>query len=656
MAIETMKRVAAIVPADVMGDFTSWLHGKSVIHLARLREELPLNYAPCGLSGEKTREKTAKLEQIMAFCEAWGGAKKSFLENIFSAKTTARMKELKAAAEETDIGKLNEQVTGLRQRRDVVIERAGAIEKEIERLKPFAETPVLLASLGRLKNVKVSLIRLGRRAQEEIAVSAGERLAWEKLAGELFWAAYPANDEETEAYLNSLGAIREEIPQVEAPVKERLAVLAEEKAKNAKETAKLDKESREFAKNGAKIELALGYWQSEMHQAEGLEKVVASKRLGVAHGYVPARELENFRAEVAAKYEGEVLAEDPKPEEDVPVKITTGRFMKPARLLVNMFGVPLYNSIDPTPFLALVFLAFFGICYSDAVYGIMLIIISWLLRRRFRYNEGLKNFFTLFIYGGVSTFIFGALLGSWAANLSDFLPPGNILAKIRGWVPSFDPLGKPIIALVITIGIGVANQYFGLVMRMWRDWRRGDKAGAVCDGGLWFFYLTGVIILVSTMFTEVPALAVKIAVWLLIIGAIGLVLTQGRTEKTLFAKFLVGVVSLYGIMGSYGVTSFVGDVLSYSRLLALGLTTGIVGMSFNILADILSKVPSIGLALFIGMVIFGHTFNFMMSIIGAFVHSARLILLEFFGRFYEVGGLRYEPFGFRSERVELIEN
>ena len=655
MAIETMKRVAAVIPADTTGSFTSWLYGKSVMHLARMREELPENYAPYVQAGEKTREKAAKLEQIMAFCETWGGAKKSFLENIFSAKTTARMEELKAADGEIDADELSEEVAELRRRRDVVMERAAAIEKEIERLKPFADVQTLLAPLGKLKYVKVSLVRLGRRSQEEIAVSPPQRLAWEKLAGDLFWTAYPANDEEAESYLNSLGAVREEIPLVEMPVKERLAVLAGEKARNAEDIARLDEDSRAFAKNGAKIELALGYQQAELHQAEGLEKVLASKRVGVAHGYIPAKELEDFRAEVRANYEGEVLAEDPKAEEDVPVKITTGKFMKPAKLLVNMFGVPLYNSIDPTPFLALVFLAFFGICYSDAVYGIMLIIISLLLRRRFRHNEGLKNFFTLFIYGGVSTFIFGALLGSWAANLSDFLPKGNILAKIRGIVPSFDPLGKPIIALVITIGIGVANQYFGLVMRMWRDWRRGDKAGAVCDGGLWFFYLSGVIILVSTMFTTVPGVAVKVATWLLIIGAIGLVLTQGRGEKTLFAKFLVGVVSLYGIMGTYGVTSFVGDVLSYSRLLALGLTTSIVGMSFNILADILSKVPSIGLALFIGMVIFGHTFNFMMSIIGAFVHSARLILLEFFGRFYEVGGLRYEPFGFHSERVELIQ-
>ncbi len=136
-------------------------------------------------------------------------------------------------------------------------------------------------------------------------------------------------------------------------------------------------------------------------------------------------------------------------------------------------------------------------------------------------------------------------------------------------------------------------------------------------------------------------------------GALGLVLTQGRHEESIVARFLVGGVSLYGIMGTYGATSFIGDALSYSRLLALGLTTSIVGMSFNILADLTSDVPGVGVVLFAVLAILGHTFNFFISIIGAFVHSARLILLEFFGRFYEAGGVRYEPFGFRSERIEV---
>jgi V/A-type H+-transporting ATPase subunit I len=143
----------------------------------------------------------------------------------------------------------------------------------------------------------------------------------------------------------------------------------------------------------------------------------------------------------------------------------------------------------------------------------------------------------------------------------------------------------------------------------------------------------------------------KVARVLLMVGGTGLVLTQGRREKGLVPKFLTGLVSLYGIMGTYGCTSFVGDIISYSRLLALGLTTTIIGMSFNIVAEL---VGSAGTVFFVLALILGHTLNFFISIIGAFVHPARLIFLEFFGRFYEGGGHRFRPYGFQSSKIQLL--
>jgi V/A-type H+-transporting ATPase subunit I len=104
-------------------------------------------------------------------------------------------------------------------------------------------------------------------------------------------------------------------------------------------------------------------------------------------------------------------------------------------------------------------------------------------------------------------------------------------------------------------------------------------------------------------------------------------------------------------MGTYGCTSFVGDIISYSRLLALGLTTTIIGMAFNIIAGL---VGSAGTVFFVITVIVGHALNFFISVLGSFVHPARLIFLEFFGRFYEAGGLRFRPYGFQSSRIQLL--
>jgi len=153
---------------------------------------------------------------------------------------------------------------------------------------------------------------------------------------------------------------------------------------------------------------------------------------------------------------------------------------------------------------------------------------------------------------------------------------------------------------------------------------------------------------VGRIFTNIPAAVFNTGLWLFTAGAVGLVLTQGRDIKNIFGRLAGGLVSLYGIMGSYGITAFIGDTLSYCRLLALGLTTSIVAMTFNLMAGMLKGIPYVGMILFLLLLLIGHVFNFAISVLGAFVHSMRLIYVEFFGRFYEAGSRPFQPLGFDS--------
>lgn len=651
-----MKRVAALVPADELEGFTAWLHGRSLVHLTGIAEELPQHYTPSSTSDAVARDTLASYEQILAFCDAWGGAAKPFLDNMFSARTVARMSDLEAAAKKLDTKELLGAVVKLRERRDSVVQRIGTLDKEIERLQPFTQVEISLGSLEAFRHTRVALVRLARRAQEELEGLVPETVYCERLEQDLFWIASLAADATADTFMSSIGATSEDIPHLDQPVADRLDALRMSKGKLAEDLEEIESECRAFASRGREVELALAYWQSETHRLEGLRTILGSARIGVAHGYVPARELERLTDEVRTRFSGEVIAEDPQPGENVPVRLRVHPLLKPVTVLVNMFGLPDYFSIDPTAYITLTFLAFFGICYSDAIYGIALTAVAAGLMYKFRNNLGLRSFFQLFLYCGISTFIAGALLGTWAGDLYEekYLGPGNPLLKVRNiFYMNFDPLKQAQLALVGAILIGIANQYFGIVLRMVRDIRKGDPSAAVYDGVFWLLYLTGIVILVSTLLTSVREGIVTAGTVMFVSGAVGLVLTQGRAEKGFATKAVTGVVSLYGIMGTYGATSFVGDALSYSRLMALGLTTGIVGQSFNVLAGIASDIPTIGIVLFVLVLVLGHVFNFLMSIIGAFVHAARLILLEFFGRFYEAGGSRFEPFGFRSERVEI---
>ena len=321
-----------------------------------------------------------------------------------------------------------------------------------------------------------------------------------------------------------------------------------------------------------------------------------------------------------------------------------------------MFGLPSYFSFDPTPFLTIGFLLFFGICFGDVAYGLMLMGFSYYIMYKYKNHESIKNFFKLFFYAGVSTAIIGAITGAWAGDLHNakYLGENNLLLRLRNSLMLIDPLAKPVVALVFAIGLGIINQFYGISLRMYGELKKGNVGNAIYDCVFWLIFLPGILIISMPLFMEMHGWLFKIGLYITIGGAVGLALTQGRNEKGWIGRILTGFISIYGIMGSYGCTSFISDILSYSRLLALGLTTSIIAMSFNIIADIVKSIDIIGIGAFILVLILGHTFNFLMCIISSFVHSARLIFLEFFNRFYQGGAIRFRPYGFSSKRIQLI--
>ena len=180
--------------------------------------------------------------------------------------------------------------------------------------------------------------------------------------------------------------------------------------------------------------------------------------------------------------------------------------------------------------------------------------------------------------------------------------------------------------------------------------------GVFSDGLCWIVTLSGLLMMVGKVFGPIPPALFTTGVWFFWIGALGLVLTQGRESSGIAGRLGTGLMSLYGIVGAYGITAFVGDTLSYCRLLALGLTTSIIAMALNLMAGMVRDVPYVGTVLFIGILVAGHLFNFLISALGAFVHSMRLIFVEFFGRFYETGGRRFQPLGFDTDSCIMEKN
>ena len=197
--------------------------------------------------------------------------------------------------------------------------------------------------------------------------------------------------------------------------------------------------------------------------------------------------------------------------------------------------------------------------------------------------------------------IFGSLTGGWAGDLYNpaYLGENNLLLRIKERITLLDVLSKPVVALVAAICLGILNQFYGIALRMYGELRRKNVVNALSDGLLWLIMLPGFLILLSDVFIKVPEDVYRVGKYMAILGAIGLVCTQGRNEKGIAAKIFTGIVSLYGIVVTYGCSSFIGDILSYTRILALSLTTTNIGMALNIVAVLVKTGTVLGTVLFV---------------------------------------------------------
>ena len=338
-----------------------------------------------------------------------------------------------------------------------------------------------------------------------------------------------------------------------------------------------------------------------------------------------------------------------KPEEgeDFPILLKNNAFAEPFESITELYSLPATSNIDPTTVMAPFYVLFFGMMLGDVGYGLMFSLGCYLILKKFDIEGTFGKMLKVFFWGGISTIFWGVMYGSW---FGDGLVVGakhlfNINLPITYlWV---DPLKEPMTVLLVSFVMGLVHLFVGMGMSAYMSIRDGHLMDALMDVGLWYLFIIGPILwLAGDMIIPGSVLSV-IGKWMTIASAIGLVLTQGRAKPNIVGKLTSGVLSLYGITG------YLGDVLSYSRLLALGLATGVISSVLSLIGSMGSGIS--GAILFILVFIFGHILNFAINGLGSFVHSARLQYVEFFGKFYEGGGDAFAPFTKKTKYIKIKE-
>ncbi len=438
-----------------------------------------------------------------------------------------------------------------------------------------------------------------------------------------------------------------ELPIKNHDVKEELKRIKERKGELEKELGSKDEELKVVGFNNEDLQIVHDYYVWERDKIYAEQMAYNTQYAFSLEGWAPVKkmdEMKNKLQELTSAFEINEI--EPKEGEQAPVAIKNGNFIGSFESVTNIYGLPLPHEIDPTPFLASFFIIFFGLCLTDAGYGLLLFILCGLALKFLKFPDGTKKLVKLIMLGGIMTFFLGALFGGWFGMTADQAPwfltydkmvDGEMVKAFKWQVISSTEGSGPLTFLIIAAILGYIQVLFGILIDGFWKLKNKQIWDAILDSFLWFYFLVIMGLFgVSKAGIFLGDYAQTIT-YLVYFGVGALILTQGRKKGNIVMKLLSGVLSLYGLVGYFA------DILSYSRLMALGLGTGIIGFAFNTIGGLVANIPVVGIIFAIVVILIGHTLNIAISTLGAFIHSSRLQFVEFFGKFMEGGGKTFKP-------------
>ncbi len=380
------------------------------------------------------------------------------------------------------------------------------------------------------------------------------------------------------------------------------------------------------------------YFGSRLKRTEVLNRALASREVFFIEGWIDEEDTHLLQDLISSHSGVDLKWTAPREDENPPIKLKNNKLAKPYEALTGLYAYPKSNEIDPSPYVGLFFGLFFAFCLTDAMYGLLLVIIGFLLMRRL--PEG-KKYLWIFVVGGIFTIFAGAITGGWLGDIDRLFPA---LFTFRHRFMLLNPFENPLNFLYLSLGFGVIQIGTGLLISIKEKLKKRKFLDASANEISWVLFFIFLAIGYATK--------IKIFSYLVFLPLIMILLFSWRSNSW-FKQIAKGAFTLFR-----GLIGFLGNILSYSRIMALGLVTAGLAMSVNVLTVLIKDMfPVVGPILAVFVFIGGHIFSLAINTLSGFVHTMRLQFAEFFSYFYEGGGEKFEPLGFagRYTRIEPIK-
>jgi len=542
-----------------------------------------------------------------------------------------------------------------------IVEQSEQIDAEIERLQgEYDHLRVKLEHLKPWKNLDTAVEEIGPTEKATALAGFIPLQNFEDLKEVIAepGAAIQVVEQTTTRNACIIAALNENFPDVQKALRQadfeqvnfegmtgKVRDLIDEYNNRIEKTRREIQEKKEQAKKLAeellKLQILYDHTLNLLNREQTKTASPATQQTVLLEGWVKRDDYKKLEKSISQFKASSLQKLEPVEDEDVPVEIENKNVIKPFEVITRLYGMPKYFEVDPTAFLAPFFALFFALCLTDAGYGLIIIAAMIYFIRKI---QGDKKLMWMLGICSAITVAAGALTGGWFGDaVQKFIPA---LGPVREKMMWFDPFEKPMIFFILSLVVGYIHLLTGLMIAFVHNLKQRKFTDAVCDQLTWLVMLNSIVIFGAGKSGMVPARIGSIFGYVALVPAVAIFLFSQR-EGGWAGRLGMGAYNLFSTI------FYLGDVLSYLRLMALGMVTAGLAMAINVIAQITRDIPYIGLLVMIAVLIGGHLFNLAISALSAFVHTLRLQYVEFFPKFFAGGGSPFEPLNKKYKHIYL---
>lgn len=538
-----------------------------------------------------------------------------------------------------DFNLIYDELLKLVKEREGLVDKKQTISQKIEDLKPWKDIDTNLNSMYDSKRLYVETGSISSQFYDALKKTLVEKHLDESLiyryseADKLSYIVAMASLEDEEEFkeiLREFGFVRIKV-RAEGSVQESLKKLEAERKNIEADIEKLEANIADFSKYMEDFYLYESYLKNERKKEASAEFFLKTKSMDVIEGYLPADMTEKFKKDLEEVLKDNYILDIKEASKDdplVPIILENNKIVEPYESVVETYALPRYNEFDPSFLVAIFYTIFTGFMIGDLGYGLLGVIATLAALKLKDFPKSTEKMIKLFLGISLSACVFGFIFGSVF---------GGIIDVPFGWIDTQNDINT---LIIISLIIGGAALFIALGMKAYMYIRDGKPMDAVYDVLFWYMAVGGPIYYILSKN--------KIGLYLMGIGMVGIVLFAGRDAKSIGGRLGSGLYDLYGI------TSWVGDFVSFLRLMALVLSGGFVAYAVNVIVKMLFDGGIGGIIGGIIVFVVFQLFNMFLSYLSAYVHSLRLIYVEMFNKFYEGGGVRFREM--LEDTKEIIIN